>query len=248
MKKIIVASLMLFAPAAALAADLPGKAPAVLYSPTSAEPVANWSGFYVGANVGGGFGEVSATSLATLTNANLSAIAGSAHRSGLLGGVQGGYSLQTGSVVYGLEADFDLGGLRGSYNASGVINMIPTGASAPVAVPVSARLDSKLTAVSTIRGRLGYTFDKVLIYGTGGFATAHHEGKGVAAINAGGSVTGSVKDWVNGWTLGVGGEYLLTRNVSLKLEYLYAHLGERVLGQSVNHSINMLRTGANYRF
>ena len=241
MKKIIIACAIFMSPAVALGADLPGKSPPIIYSPTSAEPAANWSGLYVGANAGAGFGDVKSTGmsgLSALTNASLSPAPNAIHRSGPVGGLQAGYSVQSGSIVYGLEGDFAFGSIRGSLDSGGVVDT----------VPFIARLNSKISALMTVRGRVGYAFDDMLLYGTGGFASGYHEGKASATSMGATALYGQVTEWVPGWTLGAGGEYAMSRNVSLKVEYLYAQLNNKILGQSVSHSLNLLRAGANYRF
>ena len=216
----------------------------------SAEPAANWSGLYVGANAGAGFGDVKSTGmsgLSALTNTSLSSAPNAIHRSGPVGGLQAGYSVQSGSIVYGLEGDFAFGSIRGSLDTGGVVNSVDASGAAN-AVPLTASLNSKISALITVRGRVGYAFDNMLLYGTGGFASGYHEGRGTATAMGATPVYGQVTEWVPGWTLGAGGEYAMSRNVSLKVEYLYAQLNNKILGQSVSHSLNLLRAGVNYRF
>ena len=238
MKKIIAVSVFILAPVAASGADFANQPPPVIYSSVAAEPVSRWSGFYAGVNAGGAFDDGTASALAPLMGPGISALSAKMHRSGAVGGFQAGYAIQSGEMVYGVEADIDFGAVGGSLDTSGAIN----------GVPVIARLDSRVGKSVTVRGRFGCAFDTVLLYGTGGYATAHHEGKAVAVADGVTVGAGSLKEWVPGWTLGAGGEYAFTREVSLKLEYSYARLTTRVLGQSMSHSLNLLRTGVNYRF
>ena len=89
--------------ASALASDLPIKAP--VYKAPIAAPSYNWSGFYVGANFGGGW-----------TNGSLN-IPGNNLYGGLtefIGGVQAGYNFQAGHFLFGVEGDFDWAGFRSS--------------------------------------------------------------------------------------------------------------------------------------
>jgi outer membrane immunogenic protein len=93
MKKMILAlGLATMTASAAAAADMPRSAP--YYAP-AAPAGFNWSGGYVGVNLGYAWGKV--------TNSNVSP-------SGLEGGVQGGYNWQSGQFVYGAETDLQLSG------------------------------------------------------------------------------------------------------------------------------------------
>jgi outer membrane immunogenic protein len=152
--------------ASALAADLPPrtytKAPAVA-------PVTNWSGLYIGGNVGYGWGNNS-TDLAFLptpvefgmNNATLDN-----KSKGIVGGAQIGYNWQIGSLVSGLEADVQSAGLKGEagpVTATFNINGQP-------AVPSALTTSHELSWFGTVRGRLGVTITPdLLIYGTGGLA------------------------------------------------------------------------------
>ena len=87
----------------ALASDLPTKAP--VYKAPIAEPPYNWSGFYVGANFGGGW-----------SNGSLN-IPGNNLYGGLsefIGGVQAGYNFQASHFLFGVEGEFDGAGVRSS--------------------------------------------------------------------------------------------------------------------------------------
>jgi hypothetical protein len=85
-------------PQAAMAADLPVKAP--LYKARTVPPAYNWSGWYVGANIGG------AWSNSTLTNSNIGT-SWTPGGNGFIGGGQAGYNVQTGNFLFGVEGDFD---------------------------------------------------------------------------------------------------------------------------------------------
>jgi opacity protein-like surface antigen len=274
-------------PAAAFGADLLGKAPPIIRQPAASASPSLSSGFYAGVNAGFGFGEMTTSSSTSNSIGNLTVDNAKMRQSGPLGGFQAGYALQSGSVVYGLEGDIDFGGLRGTMNSAGVITTTAatlatpatpgspaTTAATPVQTIVNAHAESRINALGTLRGRIGYAFDNVLIYGTGGYAMAHHNTKvslqatgapGSAAVSRNGSSvavpaagptalagtdlgTTSVHQWANGWALGAGGEFAFSPNMSLKLEYLHAQLRDKVAGQSVSHSVNLVRTGVNYRF
>ena len=84
----------------------------------------------------------------------------------------------------------------------------------------------------TVRGRLGYAFDRTLVYATGGFAyaTGTDDGARVGLQN----FAGRRNDFKTGWTVGGGVEYALPTDsflnffrssaVTLKVEGLYVNL------------------------
>ncbi|MBE7249106.1 MAG: porin family protein, partial [Actinomycetospora chiangmaiensis] len=174
--------------AAASAADLPRRAaPPPVFTPV---PVFTWTGAYFGINAGYAFDASSrsnnsgfvqtAGSPAVLTGAGLvpyQALApnGSVllynrnNREGFSGGGQIGYNYQftPGSgIVVGFEADaqyLDFGGRPRYATNAAVIN--------PGFVPLNGTLNT-LDFFGTVRGRLGYAFDRTLVYATGGFAYA----------------------------------------------------------------------------
>ena len=238
MKGTVSACLIILSCGSALGADLLRKGPAIISgpSPLSSAPASNWSGFYLGANAGGGMSYVGTQTLAEIVDQRFVATKLNMDRKGAMGGLQAGFALQSGAIVYGLEGDIGFGALRGT------LNVTASDGSA------SVNMKSSITSLGTVRGRVGYAFDNILLYGTGGFATVYHEGKAVATTATGVVTAGALREWVPGWTLGVGSEYAISSNVSLKLEYLYARMSNKVLTQSVTHSLNLLRAGVNYRF
>src|SRR5690606_7649561 len=106
----------------------------------------NWNGFYLGLNAGYGFSG-DADFLGTTDGAT-----GNADLDGFLGGVQIGHNWQNGSWVLGLEADIQYSDVSGSVAGGGV------------------ELTNDLDYFGTVRARVGYAFDNVLPYITGGFA------------------------------------------------------------------------------
>jgi outer membrane immunogenic protein len=103
-------------------------------------------------NLGGAFGNYSANA----TSGPLTADLGSVNASGIAGGAQVGGQLQSGHFVYGIEADFQGSSQEHSdtYNVGGTL----------VAVTAS------MPWFATVRGRLGWAWDDILLYGTGGLA------------------------------------------------------------------------------
>ncbi len=180
-----VAFALLAGISAAAAGDIvtyePTPAPAA-YSPTAA---ADWTGPYVGAVGGYGWG------------------GGSIGHDGWIGGAYGGYNFQlTPNWVVGLEGDVTATGKKGSSGATTVSN------------PWNA----------TVRGRLGYSMDRYLLYGTGGVA--------FGGVKVTGGPTESTTQ--TGWTAGVGIEALLTERVTGRIEARHTDLGTSALSYDSN--------------
>lgn len=263
----------------ALAADLPSRAaPAPILAPV---PVSNWAGVYVGAHVGALFSEQD-TRLGFLAvncsvcGANETRTAGfdgyGKSSTGLMGGLQAGLNWQTGSFVYGLEADFSLAGIDERRRIAIPAATLAGAGLAAITDPVdgfSGDFSSTIDWLATARGRLGVSFGTFMIYGTGGAAFAHTEtearyvglaGSPLAAV----PVSAKDSDVQVGWTIGAGIEAMLMPNLSVKAEYLYADFGSttRQFGYYINNpvavrqstfadeelSVQIVRVGLNYRF
>ena len=130
-----------------------------------------WDGFYLGGQIGGGWARDNVSSSSPVT---LPVIGdGSVSDSGIIGGAHAGYNWQFGSMVTGLEGDFEGTSLRKSSNCltadAGVGNASP-GTCFPSALAYGYR--TALPWQSSARARLGYAFDNFLVYGTGGVAIA----------------------------------------------------------------------------
>ena len=182
------------ADAADMAARMPVKAPL-------SQPAFDWSGFYIGAHAGFGQGS---------TNAALSdpaTTAASSQFSGMIGGVQAGYNLQTRSgVVLGVEADITFP----NYITS---NSIVATLSTP-----RTEFVEQFDYAGSLRGRVGYASGHWLAYATGGLAFA-----GERFINT--PDIGAEDKAIHvrlGWAAGAGVEYAFAPHWSVKLEYLYS--------------------------
>ena len=227
-----------FAPFAANAADLyrAPPAPPPAYSPPAAYVETNsWAGFYAGINGGYGWGGASGT-----TSFEGDAF-GRAQPQGGFGGGQIGYNFQSGSFVYGLETDFqggDLSGRTAGISANG--NDFAS--------------KDRTDWFGTARGRLGYSFGRTLIYGTGGFAYGDVRER---AVDGGAVLAGSGTQ--TGWVAGGGAEYKITPAWSLKGEYQYIDLsGSKLTGldatgaaasaNGADSTFQTVRLGLNYSF
>ena len=238
---------------AALAADLPSRAPPPVYLPPP--PIFTWTGLYVGLNAGGTWTnnnsvrttavpEFAAPTFApelTLSSA-LATTSVPVSNSGFIGGGQIGYNWQfNNSWVVGIEADIQ--GIAGSTSTGKVFGSgVPVGFPAETitsAIGANRRIDY----IGTVRGRLGFTITPTfLVYGTGGLAYGQVKSN-VAIfqqdIIAGGSIFsapyssfGSFSNTRVGWTAGGGAEWLFAPNWSVKVEYLYYDLGSVTYGLS----------------
>ena len=94
----------------------------------------------------------------------------------------------------------------------------------------------------TVRGRLGYAFNNVLVYGTGGLA---YGGVDSRIEN---SSTYKVSSTNTGWTAGGGVEYMFAPNWSGKIEYLHIDLGwtPEPLSLKSETEFDVVRAGVNY--
>ncbi len=144
----------------------------------------------------------------------------SVNPSGIAGGVQAGYNWQNGQFVFGGETDIQLSAADDTF--------APYKFSNPW--------------FGTLRGRLGYAMNNILVYATGGLA--------YGGVN--GEAAGLSEDKTQlGWTLGAGMEVGFTPNWSAKVEYLYMDLGNRhysITGVDNGLQSSILRLGVNYHF
>ena len=221
MKKVLLASACLFALAApASAADLAARP--YTKAPVAVASVYNWTGFYLGV-VGGGAWE--------------SGSGDPRMKGGFVGGT-GGYNWQTGNVVFGIEADGAWANVSAS--ATGAVFVPGIGV-------VAATASSKTDAMGTVRGRIGWAINNVLLYGTGGYAWIDNK-LTVSALGA------SISDskFHSGWTVGAGVEAFFAPQWSVKGEYLYRSLGGETYFSGVlptgTLNFHTVQVGVNYHF
>jgi outer membrane immunogenic protein len=257
----------------AQAADLPTrKAPP---APVFVPPPFTWTGFYIGVNAGGiwSSGSRNATLFDSGNNLFLSNYfpggIGS-NSSGFIGGGQAGYNYQSGAAVFGLETDFDGTTISKTFNYTStpfgnVVNgtLVPTNL---VGDTLSVHAKASLDWLGTVRARVGFVAtpdNRLLIYGTGGFAY----GGGSSNFNVYDAsnnfiFNGSPSSTRTGWTIGGGVEYAITNNITIKGEYLYVDLGSKSFNTNtitflgaplyatakVNYDASIFRAGVNYKF
>jgi outer membrane immunogenic protein len=211
MRRFVVALLGLSAMSgAAIAADMPAKAPARILPPPIL--VYNWTGCYIGGHAGGGWGRTEWTNTAnTTTFGDLSPGNGFTQtKSGFVGGGQIGCNYQINQWVFGIEGTIAGTSIKGDV-ANGTF-----GAADDV---FSTRIDF----IATVVGRIGYAFNNWLPYIKGGYAGADvkFSVNDTVAPNIG---SGSETNWLSGWTIGGGLEYGITPNWIVGVEYGYIGL------------------------
>lgn len=239
------------------------KAPRSLPPPPA--PVYNWTGFYIGGNGGYAWGRSNVSTTAPslgsyFVASDLSQIdssgQGTIHPNGGTGGIQAGYNWQAGNVVYGAEVDFDALSLSASRSITTQYISAP---GTFFTINQSVKTDWLFTA----RPRVGWASDNWLLYVTGGLAVTELKYNNLFTDTfAAAFENGSISKTKAGWVVGGGVEYGLTRNWSVKAEYLYMDFGDvsstGVVSTSIaesaplNHSAdlktNIVRAGINYRF
>ncbi len=226
MKKIVLAGIAaatILSASAGFAADLPRRNQPS--SPVYTPPVFTWTGFYLGVNGGAGFGKFSGLGKTNFGNAN-----------GGLIGATAGYNYQFNQFVAGIEGDADFARMDGSssYNKVGGT--------------ISGK--GRLSSLFTLRGRLGYSVDRALLFVTGGYAGGNVKGNLTDTSIA---TSYSQSNYLNGYVLGAGLEYAFTNNISAKAEYLYTSLGSKNYFSGINVTNaglreSIIRAGVNYRF
>ncbi len=209
-RRILMASVGAIALAgSAFAADLPSRAPPPVYVPPA--PFFTWTGIYIGGQIGYAWGT---------SNTNLGDNFGdytsfSTNNSGVIGGAHVGYNLQLSQFVVGLEGDVDGSSLSKTVYGDPLI-----GAGTGFGVYVPTTISGNLGVQGSIRGRVGYAWDRVLLYATGGVAFGGFNGSISTPIGYDSASTTRV-----GWTVGGGLEYAVTNNWSIRAEYRYTQFG-----------------------
>jgi len=239
------------------------------------EPAQSWSGLYIGAHVGYGWGD-SDGSLTFYDPEKVNEkitdhFPDGTHKrtlspDGWLGGGQLGMNFQRDSFVYGIELDLSKAGIEDS----GINTSTQFGDWGSV----SKHITTEIEWLGTVRGRLGFTTGQMLIYGTGGFAWAKTSARQDVFHNKGEDTnlhaSGSDKETLAGWTIGGGLEVALSSRLTLKGEYLYIDLGDvsynfkgthtgkpdaekagkphTTDGYDADVTLHTFRIGVNYRF
>lgn len=175
-------------------------------TPQSIVPAYDWSGFYLGGHVGYGVGRAVpglSDPVAPVLDSEFSS---------LYGGVQAGYNYLLGSrFLVGAEADVTFP------------NYFENGAIYSAATANGTSVTDQIDYIATLRGRVGYAFDTWLFYATGGLAFAQARFEETPGLV---NPVDTLTLLRTGWALGVGSEFAIAPDWSLRAEYLYDDLGK----------------------
>jgi outer membrane immunogenic protein len=252
MHKLLLTALLTTVAIPALAADLPAKAPA-----RPAAPVADWTGFYIGGHAGYGWGRFSDIDEDDLIGIFTGHSFSEPKMKGWVAGIHGGYNWQVSQqIVLGIEGDYSFADINDEQSLSrGPANsFIRVGNAICINACVQTdNLNIKINSLASIRGRFGFLMTpNFLLYGTGGVAFAHTKVNVNSSSVTGIALTGtpigtpfanldaSEKTNWTGFVVGGGGEWMLTRNILLRVEYLHYDFGDKTLtidGNATRHAI-----------
>jgi outer membrane immunogenic protein len=244
MKKTLLAGLALsaFFAGSAMAADLARP----VYKAAPPAPLAfDWSGIYVGAHIGYGWGNTDITDH-TLFGNIFGIPTQKFDTNGFLGGLQGGWNYQFGRFVLGSEVDFSWSDVKGDQTSALFIGTS------------SISRSSKAKWMGTATTRLGYAWDRVLVYSKLGAAWAHYDYNDNLTLGGVSVYNSSASETRSGWTVGTGIEWAFLDNWSAKVEYDYIDFGRRTVdfasvgpipvNLDVDQRISQVKVGLNYRF
>lgn len=223
---VLAAMIIVGAAGSAWAADISAPRPVGKAAVVPPPAVYNWTGFYIGGNVGYGWGRVT-------VDASLGGFSGSASEDlrGVIGGGLVGFNWQSGMFVGGIEADYQWSDQK--FSGTDIFG-----------VPFTDRI----SAFATVRGRAGVAIDNVYIYGTGGYA--HFQFKSEELL---GGVTFSQTSNQGGWTVGAGIDVAVVGNLIARAEYLYLRSFDKddvIFGVPVTGHVtdNVVRGALMYKF
>jgi outer membrane immunogenic protein len=212
-------------------------------------PAFSWTGFYVGVNGGYGYDHF-AFKYTYHPLAGYEQSTSGINSGGIVLGGQIGYNYQLsnlpfiGHAVVGVEAGSDWSGIGGATN---------------VTTPLAALMfGTKFENFGTVRGRVGYDFDRLLLYFAGGTTYAINDTYyGVNGVTHSITVTRYGFDWDFG-IVSIGAEYAITNNFTIRAEYSYDFSGARweqfsptstsAIGFGTRSMYHIVRLGLNYKF
>ena len=226
-----IVAFVLLAGGSTFAADLGVKAPAPAL--TTQQPV-DWTGFYLGGNVGGVLAHASGTSDFTDTSPGVTLTnpqTNSSSKGAFIGGVQAGINWQFTPIwLVGLEADWDWTDPKYSFCRQTDPGSIPCADNGDGFETVG----SKTEWLATARARLGVAWENWLFYATGGAALGRVRTDLTLNCLVNGCLASSTVKLLasstssatkGGWAAGLGAELMLARNWSARAEWLHIDLG-----------------------
>jgi opacity protein-like surface antigen len=218
--------------------------------PVVAAAPMNWSGFYIGGHLGGGWSDDRwsdpfGSTPSGFGGINVAGFGDTTHATGPLGGGQIGANWQIGHWVLGVQADASAADLRGENTCFSGLGGVDC--------------QHIVNSLGTLTGRLGFAWDRSLIYAKGGGAwtdTTYNLNANTQVLTDG---TGSTNIVAGGWTVGAGLEYALTDHWTTTFEYDHIGIGSMTVpfptvavintqNISIKQSIDLFRLGVNYKF
>lgn len=249
---ILAVSFSLGVVSGASAADMPVKSRSYVEAPQAF----SWSGFYLGLHAGYGWGSNNWNFRGLVEDPTVTATSLNPKTNGVLGGFQAGANYQLASWVFGIEADLAFMHAKGSSDGTVFAGGVPT--------TLTTTATSQIEWLATFTGRAGYAFDRTLFYVKGGIAAAETKDNfTLSSPSVFGPQffdLGTKNNTQVGWTIGGGIEHAFAPNWSAKIEYNYVDLGTtsenfNVFGldsltfrQDIEHKLQIVKVGANYRF
>jgi outer membrane immunogenic protein len=246
MKKLLLGSAAvaaLFAAGPGMAADLkPAPAPVYTKAPMMA-PLYDWTGFYIGGR--GVYSWTHTDSTTTDIPTGVAFAPTSEDRSAAHGGGQIGFDYMTSSrIVFGVVADVISGSSNTTTTSNAAGTLVSTG---------------KTNESGSVRGRVGYAFDTLLLYGTGGWAWSNGSSTRTQVVGTVNLATPGTVETVStshsGWTAGAGLDYAFAPNWDVFAEYRYTNfqalsVTHPLAARSTNSTTtaNSIAAGLNYRF
>jgi opacity protein-like surface antigen len=254
-----------------IAAVMPTKAPVKAMG--TVIPPTYWTGFYVGGFLGVGYGRTDIRFVGDPAGAgnNPWAVGG-------LGGGQIGYNYQVNKWVFGAEGDIGAANLHGARTCGASNGLAPGGGLAGTGFsPAYLNCQNVVNWIATAAVRVGYAWDRTLIYVKAGGAWAD-DNVNVSCIfgpvnglvnpppfgsqlgpcrNQLGAITNgfSTSGHRSGFLIGYGTEFDLGKNWSAKAEYDYIDFGSRtalatdgVTTMRDSGALSQVKIGLNYRF
>ena len=210
-------ALTLLAAAPAMAADMSVQAPPVAAAPAAAM---NWSGFYFGGSVGGAWDHPDRW-VFPFFGSSMKPPGGS----GVVGGIHTGANWQFGQLVLGTESSFRFADLQSSDTCPNP----------------STTCQQRERDIATFGGRLGWTLNNWLLFGTGGYARTLVETSVLSKVTGG--FNDGTTQWHSGWYGGAGVDYAWTPNIIVGLQYTHVNINSRVDGSVPFQGIDDRRVG-----
>jgi opacity protein-like surface antigen len=210
----------------------------------------NWTGVYVGGQVGGGWGQTGWNSATGSFGSNATNMfAGEGTANGFAVGAQVSANYQIGAWVTGVEADANWADLDGNAKCA----TSEKTSEGNIGFTCHTRID----ALGTLTGRLGLTFGNLLVYGKGGAAWDSERHQASSGASGPTTLVFSGDDTRWGWTVGLGLEYAFTPAWTGKVEYDYLNFANKAvafndgLGNSssvgLSQNVNIVKMGFNYK-